>query len=92
MPPKTRPLPAIAETSTPPPPRGRATGEFTDRLLDIKEVSAKLKISRSKIYAMMGEGQFPQSIHIAPQMTRWRESTLDEWLDGLEAGAASTRH
>ena len=94
----TRSLTTAGPTAThaaappPAPSRGRTSGQFTDRLLDIKDVSAKTSISRSKLYEMMAKGLFPQSIHLAPQMVRWRESTIDAWLDTLESSAACTMH
>jgi prophage regulatory protein len=83
---------AIASAPAPLPSRSRVTGEFTDRLLDIKDVRAKLKISKSKIYALMATGQFPRPMHPGPQMARWLESIIDDWIDGLEVRSSSVRH
>jgi len=85
----TAPLPNITEPAPTPSaaPKARAAGDFTDRLLDIKDVTAKTRISRSKIYQMMSEGLFPRAISVSVQMVRWRESTIDGWVQNLEARA-----
>ena len=54
-----------------------------ERLLDRKEVSARIGLSISRIYALMAEGGFPRLLRLGKQARRWRESDIDEWIDGL---------
>ena len=59
--------------------------EPLDKLLTIKQVTAQTGLSRSTIYRRMQEGEFPKPKRIGPRATRWRESQLRAWLDGLRA-------
>ena len=56
-----------------------------ERLLDLKGITAKTTLSRSKIYAMLNEGLFPPPLRLGPQTVRWRESRIDDWIEGLDA-------
>jgi prophage regulatory protein len=53
------------------------------RLIDVKAVTAKTTLSRSKIYAMLNEGKFPAPVKISTQITRWVESEIDAWIESL---------
>ena len=61
-----------------------------DRLLTIKEVVALTRLSESTIRRRMQEGRFPKPVIIQPRATRWRESAIREWLDGLKASDVET--
>ncbi len=63
-----------------------------ERLLDLKGITAKTTLSRSKIYAMLNEGLFPQPLRLGPQTVRWRESTIDSWIENLLPATLETRH
>lgn len=54
-----------------------------ERLLDVKAVTEKTTLSRSKIYVMVQEGAFPPPLKVASQTVRSRESTVDARIEGL---------
>ena len=59
--------------------------EPLDRLLTIKQIEDQIGISRSTIYRRMQEGRFPKPKRIGPRATRWSESEIKVWLDGLKS-------
>jgi prophage regulatory protein len=61
------------------------SSEPLDRLLTIKKIAAQTGISRSTIYRRMREGGFPKPLRIGPRATRWPESAIKVWLDGLRS-------
>jgi len=60
-----------------------------ERLLPLEDVIAKVRMSRSTIYRLMGIGNFPPRICIGDETGKpikaplWRESDLDIWIRGL---------
>ena len=58
--------------------------EPLERLLTIKQIADETGISRSTIYRRMEEGTFPKPVRIGPRATRWRASTIKDWLEGLK--------
>lgn len=60
-----------------------------ERLLSLEDVIAKVSLSRSQIYKLMGIGNFPARICIGDGTGKptknalWRESDLDIWIRGL---------
>jgi excisionase family DNA binding protein len=56
-----------------------ATGDY---LLNVTDLKAKLRISRSKIYEMVADGEFPAPIKLGT-LSRWHSSTVNRWLDAM---------
>jgi predicted DNA-binding transcriptional regulator AlpA len=59
------------------------------RLLRIKEVLARLSISRSSFLEGCRTGRFPQPIKIGPRTTVWKAEDIDAFIENLgkqEAG------
>ena len=52
-----------------------------DRLLRRREVEEITGLSRSSIYRLMREGQFPRPVKAGPAAVRWKESDITDWLD-----------
>ena len=52
-----------------------------DRLLRRRQVEEITSISRSSIYRLMQEGEFPRPVKIGPAAVRWRASDLTAWLE-----------
>ena len=54
---------------------------MTIRLISIEEVMDKVPVSRQKIYAMIGKGEFPEQRHISANRVAWLESEVDKWIE-----------
>ena len=52
-----------------------------DRLLRRCEVEAITGMSRSSIYRLMQNGEFPRPVRVGPAAVRWRESDIKAWLE-----------
>lgn len=67
--------------------------QTVDRMLRRGEVEQRTGMSRSTIYRLMREGDFPLPHRIGQRAVRWRESELETWLasrplaTGLKAAA-----
>lgn len=55
---------------------------MTYRLLRLPAVKAWVGLSRSTIYAMIAEGEFPKPIKLGKRAVGWRESDVANWLEG----------
>lgn len=53
------------------------------RLLRIKEVLARIPISKSSFWEGCRSGRFPQPIKIGPRTTVWREEDIDTFIESL---------
>ena len=53
------------------------------RLLRIKEVLARLSISRSSFLEGCRTGRFPQPIKIGPRTTVWKDEDIDAFIENL---------
>ncbi|MXO66278.1 helix-turn-helix transcriptional regulator [Altericroceibacterium endophyticum] len=56
------------------------TTQPKDRLLTIREVMQRTSLSRSYVYHLVKQGDFPEPIKLGPKCTRWSERALDQWL------------
>ena len=54
--------------------------QTADRMLRREEVQQRTGLSRSAIYRLMREGDFPVPHRIGQRAVRWRESELEAWL------------
>lgn len=53
------------------------------RLLRIKEVLARLSISRSSFLEGCRTGRFPQPLKIGPRTTVWKSEEIDAFIENL---------
>ena len=53
------------------------------RLLRLKEVLARLSISRSSFLEGCRAGRFPQPIKIGPRTTVWKAEDIDAFIENL---------
>jgi prophage regulatory protein len=62
-----------------------------DRLLRHREAAAKVALGATYLYELVGEGKFPQPIHIG-SASRYSELEINEWIAARrrERDAAST--
>lgn len=63
--------PHVNQNSLPPDPIEPLAGRRLLRLADVKKL---IGFSRSTIYRLMNEGQFPDRVHYGPRAVRWREA------------------
>ena len=54
-----------------------------DRLLRRRQVEEITGMSRSSIYRLMKDGEFPRAVRIGPSAVRWRTSDITGWLESL---------
>jgi prophage regulatory protein len=49
-------------------------------LIRLKDVLARIPVSRSQLYAMVAEGKFPSQIHLGGSASFWVEAEVEEWI------------
>ena len=54
---------------------------ITPRILRRPQVEASTGLSRSTLYAMMAEGEFPQPVRLGKRAVGWSEAAIAEWLE-----------
>lgn len=47
------------------------------RMLDLKEVMARLSVKKSTVYAWVKKGIFPRPVQIGPKASRWEEAAVE---------------
>ena len=55
-----------------------------NRLLSFHQVQPQVQLSRVTIWRWEKEGKFPKHIKLGRSI-RWRESDIQNWIDGLKA-------
>ena len=50
------------------------------RVLRLPEVLARVSLSKSTLWRLINDGQFPQPIKLGPRATGWIEEEVDEWI------------
>ena len=55
-----------------------------NRILRRSQVEAQIGLSRSSIYQMMSEGEFPLPIKLGKRAVGWAQSDIDEWLNNRQ--------
>lgn len=64
------------------------------RLIRLKEVLDKVKLSRSTVYERMSTRTFPRSVCLGPRVTCWVESEINDWIQSrrqIDSLAVTTR-
>ena len=51
------------------------------RLLRLPEVKEKVGLSRTAIYKLIAEGQFPRQVCIIPRTVAWCQDDLEAWIE-----------
>ncbi len=51
-----------------------------EHILRRPAVEARTGLSRSTLYAMMAEGEFPQPIRLGKRAVGWSETCIAQWL------------
>ncbi len=51
-----------------------------DRLLTVREVAERTRLSRATIYKMVRDGDFPRQVQIGANKVAWLRSEVDDWI------------
>jgi len=51
------------------------------QLLKMPEVRAKTGLSRSHLYALAQNGEFPKPLKLSERSSAWVESEVQDWID-----------
>lgn len=60
------------------------------RFLRLKEVQARVGLSRSSIYASISNGSFPKQLRIGARAVAWRSDDIAAWIEARCAESDST--
>ena len=55
-----------------------------NRLFRIRTVRAITGLSRTSLYNLIQEGEFPAPVKIGKRSSAWRESDIQEWGESLQ--------
>lgn len=61
---------------------------MTDAILRRPDVERITGLSRSTLYAMIAEGDFPKPVRLGKRAVGWREADISAWLESRTTGAA----
>jgi prophage regulatory protein len=53
---------------------------MSTRILRMRDVIQRVSLSRSTIYVLMANNDFPKPIKLGSQSIGWRDSDLEEWI------------
>ena len=56
-------------------------------ILRRKSVEQLTGLSRSTLYAMMSDGDFPKPVRLGKRAVGWREADITQWLENLQPSA-----
>jgi prophage regulatory protein len=52
------------------------------KLITVKIVMDRLGISRTTVWKMVKDGQFPPPVRVSPGRVAWRENDVAKWVEG----------
>lgn len=58
------------------------------KILRLKTVQDSTGLSRSSIYAMLKNGNFPQSVKLSERSVGWYEADIQGWIASRQASKA----
>ena len=50
------------------------------RFIRLPNVLAKVGLSKSQLYKLIGEGKFPPQVKLSTRAVAWVEQQVDEWM------------
>ena len=56
----------------------------TERFLRRQDVEGLVGLKHSALYRWMKTGDFPRPVRLGARAVRWRQSDVQEWMDGLQ--------
>ena len=63
-----------------------------DRLLRRREVEKITGMSRSSIYRLMQEDEFPRPVRVGPAAVRWKASAIMGWIESRPVARSEFFH
>lgn len=57
-------------------------------LLRLPAILQRTKISRSQIYFLMKQGDFPKPIRVGKRAVRWRITDIENWIESRPQGGS----
>jgi prophage regulatory protein len=61
---------------------------MSQKILRISEVSKRIGLGKTWIYARIKEDKFPLPVQLGAQAVGWRESDIDQWIADREPVAS----
>lgn len=58
---------------------------MTDSIIRLPELTRRIGLSKSAIYARIQQGTFPAPIPLGGKATGWLASEIQQWIDSLKA-------
>jgi prophage regulatory protein len=52
------------------------------KLIKLKDILARIPVSRAHIYNLIAAGKFPSPTHLGGRGSFWLEEQIDEWIQG----------
>lgn len=52
------------------------------RFIRLTEVINKVGLSKSQIYQLVAEGNFPKQVRISARAVAWKDFEIEEWMCG----------
>ena len=62
-----------------------------NRLLKLKEVCTDTGLSRTHIYRLMAEGEFPKQICLTKRAVAWDERAVQAWINERLSSSGKTK-
>ena len=50
------------------------------RVLRLPDVLARVSLSKSTLWRLINDGEFPEPIKLGPRATGWIEEEVDDWI------------
>lgn len=60
----------------------------SSRIIGIRELSAMLPLSRSQLWRLEKNGEFPRRIKLGKRRVGWRLSDIEQWIEARRAAAS----
>ena len=84
------PPPDLAPVATPPAPTFVQGRPICDRLLTVREVTARISLCRAEIYKLARRGKFPVAVKLGSS-ARWSEIEVAEWIEQQKTARVAGR-
>ena len=62
---------------------------MTNRIFRRHDVEQMVGLSRSTLYAMMAEGNFPKPVKLGKRAVGWHERDILDWIESRAVGSVS---